>query len=490
MLIKMSEVNRIFVSFILLLFLAAFISVVRPVEAGSESAANGTRSKPIPAERGKYALLVGISKYDRGSNEKDKDWWDLHTDGDVEILAETLVRKFKFKPENITILADEEVSFSGKKIAPVKPTGALIKSTFQKVLTDRTKPGDVVYFHFSGHGQQVPDTNGDEIDGMDESLVPSDYVSQKDGSKNIKDDEISVLLEKLSAKKPSNVTITLDSCFSGTATRGDAIARGGEWKGKPIDKKFAGKTDDSAADFITRGGGSRGGDSEQKYVFISAASQRQTAKEMKDTDGRSYGVFSYSLAKVFDQAGENTTYRDLFSRLTDVVTTRQDNQNPQIEGSEIDNLILEEGALPPQKFVEVKIGLTGKPYLVAGKLQGMTKGSKFALYPAEAKAHKEGDEIANGVITTVDPLTSSIQLDRVVDKEQLKKIGRGFETAHSYEDVMKVWVQDGLGIEGLSPALAKMGLVGRSADPGTWDVRLYRPDASDKEYAGKLILER
>ena len=87
---------------------------------------------------------------------------------------------------------------------------------FREFLIKPTTKGDIVFFHYSGHGQQIPDDNGDEIDAYDESLVPSDYVSQKDGSKNIRDDEIGQLLDELKAKEPANVTISLDSCFSGT----------------------------------------------------------------------------------------------------------------------------------------------------------------------------------------------------------------------------------------------------------------------------------
>ncbi|MBU2266440.1 MAG: hypothetical protein KJ977_05305, partial [Candidatus Omnitrophica bacterium] len=74
--------------------------------------------------------------------------------------------------------------------------------------------------------------DGDELDGLDESLVPSDYVSKRDGSRNIRDDEIARLLEDLSEKHPGNVTLTFDCCYSGTATRaGRMLVRGQSWPG-------------------------------------------------------------------------------------------------------------------------------------------------------------------------------------------------------------------------------------------------------------------
>ena len=37
------------------------------------------------------------------------------------------------------------------------------------------QPGDAFFFHFSGHGSRVKDTDGDEADGWDETICPVDY---------------------------------------------------------------------------------------------------------------------------------------------------------------------------------------------------------------------------------------------------------------------------------------------------------------------------
>ncbi len=42
-------------------------------------------------------------------------------------------------------------------------------------LASETRPGDRVIIYYSGHGSQVPDRNGDEEDGLDETFVPTDY---------------------------------------------------------------------------------------------------------------------------------------------------------------------------------------------------------------------------------------------------------------------------------------------------------------------------
>jgi len=70
-------------------------------------------------------------------------------------------------------------------------------------------PGDVIYLHFSGHGTQVRDKNGDEIDGYDEALYLTDGV--------FTDDEFNALLKTIPVGV--HVFVGLDCCFSGTATR-------------------------------------------------------------------------------------------------------------------------------------------------------------------------------------------------------------------------------------------------------------------------------
>jgi hypothetical protein len=448
----------------------------------------GADPAPAPgAERSKFALLVGISRYDRG---RPGDWWNLNTKGDLELLAGVLIKKFQFKPENIKVLSDEDVVIDGRKIPAAKPTSKVILDTFRSFLTARVKEGDVAYFHFSGHGQQVPDDEkngpnpsvGDELDGYDETIIPADYVSQKDGSKNIRDDEIGKLLDELSQKKPANVTISLDSCFSGTATRG-GVQRGGEWKGDPVDPKKVRGADEDAADILTSRQNSRGGDLKQNYVFLSAAGPRQIAKEVTH-DKQGYGAFSYALVKAMENSGNKTTYRDLFQKVTDVITQTQRDQTPQIEGAHLDKILMEDGALPAQRFVGVRFGAGGGPFLAAGKLQGLTNGSKFNLCAEEAKECSDKERIAAGTIIKVNPTTAALKLEGEVERDKLKTAKRAFEVFHSYEDVLRVAVRpEGRGsLPKLEAVLADVGLAGTVPfeDP-SWNVLVRASDEIDSK---------
>jgi hypothetical protein len=80
-------------------------------------------------------------------------------------------------------------------------------------LVSQSQRGDVLVFHYSGHGTQVRDTDGDEEDGTDEALVPVDF---QDGAFLIDDD----LREIFDALAPGvNLTCFIDCCHSGSITR-------------------------------------------------------------------------------------------------------------------------------------------------------------------------------------------------------------------------------------------------------------------------------
>src|SRR5205085_944566 len=73
--------------------------------------------------------------------------------------------------------------------------------------------GDTLFITYSGHGGQVPDTNGDEPDGMDETWCLFD--------RELVDDELYGMFGTLAAGV--RVVVLSDSCHSGSVTR-DAMS--------------------------------------------------------------------------------------------------------------------------------------------------------------------------------------------------------------------------------------------------------------------------
>ncbi|MFN8330198.1 MAG: caspase family protein [Saprospiraceae bacterium] len=104
----------------------------------------------------KRALLIGVGKYPAEGG-----WASLSSANDLQLIKNVLIDK-GYKSEDIMALSDENATKSG------------IKECIEKRLLGAVRPGDIVYLHYSGHGQQKQDFDGDEVDGYDECIVPYD----------------------------------------------------------------------------------------------------------------------------------------------------------------------------------------------------------------------------------------------------------------------------------------------------------------------------
>jgi len=105
---------------------------------------------------------------------------------------------------DITVLTDDQRGSSN-------PTKRNILYNCQQLVAG-ARPGDVFFFHFSGHGSQQEDHTGREDDGYNETIVPSDYDS---GGGMVVDDE---LFRALVAGLPNGCKLTalMDCCHAGT----------------------------------------------------------------------------------------------------------------------------------------------------------------------------------------------------------------------------------------------------------------------------------
>lgn len=144
----------------------------------------------------KRALLVGINKYKLSGS-------DLQgCVNDVTNVRDILLKYFGFGTDDIRVMTDERAT----KDAIIDGLKWLIKGA---------KVADKLLFHFSGHGSQIRDTNGDELsDKLDEILCPHDM--DWNGT-YITDDSLGKIFSGL--PKNNNLEVLLDSCHSGTGTR-------------------------------------------------------------------------------------------------------------------------------------------------------------------------------------------------------------------------------------------------------------------------------
>eukprot|EP00928_Gymnodinium_smaydae_P074988 TRINITY_DN57_c0_g3_i6.p1 TRINITY_DN57_c0_g3~~TRINITY_DN57_c0_g3_i6.p1 ORF type:complete len:781 (-),score=162.57 TRINITY_DN57_c0_g3_i6:92-2434(-) len=122
---------------------------------------------------------------------------------DSETICGILREFFHFTDQNICRLRDDRSN--------MMPTKANMMASLNW-LTNGAAPGDEFFFHYSGHGGQQRDTQGDEEDGKDETLIPCDFKT----AGQITDDELhEVLVQKL--PKGCRLWVILDCCHSGTA---------------------------------------------------------------------------------------------------------------------------------------------------------------------------------------------------------------------------------------------------------------------------------
>ncbi|KAI0666481.1 caspase domain-containing protein [Trametes maxima] len=109
----------------------------------------------------KKALCIGIN-YRGQPNE-------LHgCVNDARNVMNFLMRR-GYKEEDIVILTDDA------KSSRQRPTRANIIDAMNWLVRS-AHTHDSLFFHYSGHGGQIKDTNGDEIDGYDEIIFPLDYT--------------------------------------------------------------------------------------------------------------------------------------------------------------------------------------------------------------------------------------------------------------------------------------------------------------------------
>ncbi|KAF8581082.1 peptidase C14 [Ramaria rubella] len=104
---------------------------------------------------------------------------------DARNVVNFLCSRFSYKQDDIVVLMDNTPD--PRKI----PTRANIIAAMQWLVRD-ARPNDSLFFHYSGHGGQTKDLDGDEDDGFDEVIYPVDYQS----TSHIVDDDMHMIMVK------------------------------------------------------------------------------------------------------------------------------------------------------------------------------------------------------------------------------------------------------------------------------------------------------
>ncbi len=209
------------------------------------------------------ALVIGLGR------QEDTCWTKINGDADVRYVREMLEKNGY---SHIKTLVNNEA------------TKANIVSAFKR-LARQCKNGDMVYVHFSGHGQQVRDLDGDECDHLDESWIPYDafasYCKEDHGERHLIDDELNELLLGIKRKigVKGKMLVVVDACHSGGSSRGDneeeLVTRG------------------AASVFIIPGKKhTKRVSHDEQWLTLSACQENQLCQEMK---APKVGILTYAL---------------------------------------------------------------------------------------------------------------------------------------------------------------------------------------------------
>jgi hypothetical protein len=232
----------------------------------------------------KLALLVGINQYPLQPLQGCLN--------DMELQRQLLIHRFGFNPKDIYTLTDEKATRQG------------ILEAFEEHLIRQAKPGDVVVYHYSGHGSRVFDPNPIVVEpgnngGLNGTFVPVNSSLPSEQGGVVEDIMGHTLFLLMLALKSENFTAVLDSCYSGGATR-EIQVRARDNKDKkvqvsPTEKSYQeqwlSQLKLSREDFVKlyRTGVAKG-------VVLAATNPEQTAIDMR-FNGFYVGTFTYLLTQ-------------------------------------------------------------------------------------------------------------------------------------------------------------------------------------------------
>jgi hypothetical protein len=277
----------------------------------------------------KKALLVGVNKYKyvRSLNG---------CVNDVRNMADILTNFYDFTPDNIRTIVDESV------------TRNHLMNRLDWLIDD-AQEGDLLLFHFSGHGSQVQDRDGDELeDSMDEILCLHDMDFRNTDSYLV-DDDLNDIIDRL--PKDVYLTVCIDACHSGTATRDIGLLTSGlqipsermkmqpRYLKPPADLEL--RNYGKSLNIRRLGSKARedkknaGFDSSAraKHVLMAGCMDEQTSADAFLNNDYN-GAFTYYLCKTVRETRGVIAYQDLIKKVQERLAFNSFSQIPQLNGND------------------------------------------------------------------------------------------------------------------------------------------------------------
>jgi hypothetical protein len=263
---------------------------------------------------------------------------------DAYQIKDILQDQYGFDPADIRLLLDEQAT----REAILTGLDWLVQGTLG---------GDVLVFHYSGHGSQVDDDSDDEWECRDEILVPYDH----DWDTPLRDDDLKNRFSRVPLT--ANLTIISDSCHSGTVNKlfsanetprtifvpaeiqhriaTKVAKRDAEYRAFLVAeyRRMARELPPEELDaeieqFLAR---ALEKFKENRFQFVNTSENNILLAGCRDVqtsadaliDGDWHGAFTYNLAGAITDAGGALTYSELIARASEGMSHFQ--QVPQLE---------------------------------------------------------------------------------------------------------------------------------------------------------------
>ncbi|KDN42035.1 hypothetical protein RSAG8_07080, partial [Rhizoctonia solani AG-8 WAC10335] len=300
-----------------------------------------------------HGLIIGVNKYKAQHRQ------DLRgCVRDAESMRDYF-ESIGVPSKNLLCLFDEKATREG------------ILDAFESHLINNPyiQPHDPIVIFFAGHGDRMPAPRSwHTSDGMVEMILPHDASYEGTGSDNPSDQGVGIrrtttldadkkyvygipdltlafLLYRLSQEKGNNITVILDSCHSGSGTRGEIRSRNShDPKAPPIPDELDGQLRKSmTVDYpselkqnITseQTSGKLMAPSLETHILLAACQNDEQAQEITNIDPESEevscsGIFTTTLLGVLRKCNlESTSYTTL---LRNLLVARRDYHRKSIE---------------------------------------------------------------------------------------------------------------------------------------------------------------
>lgn len=338
-----------------------------------------------------HILLIGIDYYKpnrlfrslRGA-VRDINLVDTFLKETLKVPPERIRKLISPNPEDTTLLA---VRSAGEE----EPTYENIVRAFDDI-TQAAQSGEQVYIHYSGHGGRVktiyPNLKQGSSDQTDEGIVPMDIGDTPEG-RYIRDVEITTLLKRMT-DKGLIVTLVLDCCNSGGATRGDVEIRSST-EPDMLDRStesLVASREELERNWLelTRDRAIRvaGLPQAREYVLLAACRPNELAYEYAVNGGTErHGALTYWMIDTLTSVatrGQPLTYKLLHDRINAQIQSKFPQQLPMILGESDRRVFGSDNWTTPYTVSVIKVDAT-QITLNAGQAQGLSKGTRFSIYP-------------------------------------------------------------------------------------------------------------